>query len=47
MKKILIVAADYYESISLSFLKSAKKKLKKYSTNIINLTGVFESDYIF
>ena len=42
MKKILIVVANYYESISLSLLKSAKKKLKKYSTNIITVPGVFE-----
>ena len=27
MKKILIVLADYYEDVSLSLLKSAKKKV--------------------
>ena len=35
MKKILIVLADYYEDISLSLLKSAKKNLNNFSIKII------------
>ena len=42
MKKILIVLADYYEDISLSLLKSAKKNLNKFSLKIIKVPGVFE-----
>ena len=42
MKKILIVLADYYEDVSLSLLKSAKKKLNKFSIKVIKVPGVFE-----
>jgi len=42
MKKILIVVADYYEDISLSLLKSAVDKLKKFSIKVIKVPGVFE-----
>ena len=42
MKKILIVLADYYNDISLSLLKSAKKNLNNYSLKIIRVPGVFE-----
>ena len=42
MKKILIVLADYYEDISSSLLKSAKKNLNNYSLKIIRVPGVFE-----
>ena len=42
MKKILIVIADYYEDISSSLLKSAKKSLNNFSIKIIKVPGVFE-----
>ena len=42
MKKILIVLADYYEDISISLLKSAKKKLNNFSLKVIKVPGVFE-----
>jgi len=42
MKKILIVLADYYEDISLSLLKNAKKNLNNFSVEIIKVPGVFE-----
>ena len=42
MKKILIVIADYYEDISASLLKSAKKNLDYFSLKIIRVPGVFE-----
>ena len=42
MKKILIVIADYYEDISSSLLKSAKKNLNDFSLKIIRVPGVFE-----
>ena len=43
MKKILIVAANYYKDISLSLLNSAQLKIsKKYSTKVMNVPGVFE-----
>ena len=42
MKKILIVLADYYEDISSSLLKSAKKNLNDFSLKIIRVPGVFE-----
>ena len=42
MKKILIVLADYYEDISSLLLKSAKKRLNKFSLKIIRVPGVFE-----
>ena len=42
MKKILIVLADYYEDISLSLLKNAKKNLSNFSVEIIKVPGVFE-----
>ena len=44
MKKILIINANYYDDISSSLIKSAKKKLSKYkiNTSIINVPGVFE-----
>ena len=42
-KKILIVVADYYESISKGLLISTKKKLKnKFIIKTINVPGVFE-----
>jgi len=42
MKKILIVIADYYEDISSSLLKSAKKNLNTFSLKVIKVPGVFE-----
>jgi len=42
MKKILVVVADYYEDISLSLLKSAVERLKKFSIKVIKVPGVFE-----
>jgi 6,7-dimethyl-8-ribityllumazine synthase len=42
MKKILIVIADYYEDISSSLLKSAKKNLNDFSLKTIRVPGVFE-----
>jgi len=42
MKKILIVLADYYENISLSLLKTAKKDLYNFSIKVIKVPGVFE-----
>ena len=42
MKKILIVLADYYEDVSSSLLKSAKKNLNNFSLKIIRVPGVFE-----
>ena len=42
-KKILIVVADYYETIATCLLKSAKIKIKnKSSIEVINLPGAFE-----
>ena len=42
-KKILIVVADYYETIARSLLKSAKNKIKnKYSIKVIKVPGAFE-----
>ncbi|MFL2897736.1 MAG: 6,7-dimethyl-8-ribityllumazine synthase [Candidatus Pelagibacter sp.] len=42
-KKILIVVADYYKSISNGLLKSAQSKLKgSYSIVVIKVPGVFE-----
>ena len=42
-KKILIVVADYYETIARSLLKSAKIKIKnKSSIKVINVPGAFE-----
>ena len=41
-KKILIVVADYYETIARSLLKSAKNKIKnKSSIKVINVPGAF------
>ncbi len=42
MKKVLIVLADYYEDISSSLLKSAKKRLNNFSLKVIKVPGVFE-----
>tara|TARA_Y100000590_G_scaffold427897_1_gene538605 strand:- start:385 stop:765 length:381 start_codon:yes stop_codon:yes gene_type:complete len=42
MKKILIVLADYYEDISSSLLKNAKKRLNNFKVKIIKVPGVFE-----
>ena len=43
MKKILIVAANYYKDVSLTLLKSAELKIsKKYSIKVMNVPGVFE-----
>ena len=42
-KKILIVVADYYETIARSLLNSAKNKIKnKCSIKVINVPGAFE-----
>ena len=42
-KKILIVVANYYESIANSLLNSAKNKIKtKCSIKVINVPGAFE-----
>ena len=42
-KKILIVVADYYETIARSLLNSAKNKIKnKCSVKVINVPGAFE-----
>ena len=42
-KKILIVVADYYETIARFLLKSAKNKIKnKCSIKVINVPGAFE-----
>ena len=42
MKKILIVIADYYEDISSTLLKSAKRNLNNFSIKVIRVPGVFE-----
>ena len=44
MKKILIVNANYYDSISKNLVISSKKTLinNKMKVNIFNVTGVFE-----
>ena len=43
MKKILIVNANYYKSISKKLLLSTKKKLSnKFKINIINVPGIYE-----
>ena len=42
-KKVLIVVADYYKSISDELIKSARSKLiKSYVIKIIKVPGVFE-----
>ena len=42
-KKILIVVADYYETIARSLLNSAKNKIKnRYTIKVINVPGAFE-----
>ena len=42
-KKILIVVADYYETIARSLLNSAKNRIKnKCSIKVINVPGAFE-----
>ena len=42
-KKVLIVVADYYKSISDGLIKSARSKLiKSYVIKIIKVPGVFE-----
>ncbi len=42
-KKILIVVADYYETIARSLLNSAKNKIKnKCTIKVINVPGAFE-----
>ena len=42
-KKILIVVADYYETIARSLLNSAKNQIKnKCSIKVINVPGAFE-----
>ena len=42
-KKILIVVADYYETIARSLLNSAKNKIKnKCNIRVINVPGAFE-----
>ena len=42
-KKILIVVADYYETIARSLLKSAKNQIKnKCNIKVINVPGAFE-----
>tara|TARA_B100000214_G_scaffold223332_1_gene162516 strand:- start:129 stop:512 length:384 start_codon:yes stop_codon:yes gene_type:complete len=43
MKKILIVAGDYYKDITKGLLNSALKKLpKNFKVKIIKVPGVFE-----
>ena len=43
MKKILIVAGDYYKDITKGLLNSALKKLpKNFRVKIIKVPGVFE-----
>ena len=44
MKKILIVSANYYDTISKNLVISSKKTLinNKMKVNIFNVTGVFE-----
>ena len=42
MKKTLIVLADYYEDISFSLLKNAKKNLNRFSLKVVKVPGVFE-----
>ena len=43
MKKILIVAGNYYKDITKGLLNSALKKLpKKFKVKIIKVPGVFE-----
>ena len=47
MKKILIVAANYYKDISLTLLDSAKSKIsKKYSVKVLNVPCVFENPVV-
>ena len=42
-KKILIVVADYYETIARSLLNSARNKIKnKCNIKVINVPGAFE-----
>ena len=42
-KKVLIVAADYYEDISNGLINSAKKLLpKNFRIKLIKVPGVFE-----
>ena len=42
-KKILIVLANYYKSISSNLVKSAKQELKNnYNVKVITVPGVFE-----
>jgi len=43
MKKILIVNANYYKSISKKLIFSSKKKLiNRFKVNIINVPGIYE-----
>ena len=44
MKKILIINANYYASISNKLINSTKKVLKKnkFNTSILNVPGIFE-----
>ena len=44
MKKILIINANYYDSLTKNLVNSAKKILKKEKINlsIVNVPGVFE-----
>ena len=42
MKKTSIVLADYYEDISFSLLKNAKKNLNRFSLKVVKVPGVFE-----
>ena len=44
MKKILIINANYYKTISYKLINSSKKILKKnkFNTSILNVPGIFE-----
>ena len=44
MKKILIINANYYKTISYKLINSSKKILKKnkFNVSILNVPGIFE-----
>ena len=48
MKKILIVNANYYDSISKKLVFSSKNlfKKKKFSLSLINVPGIFEIPFV-
>ena len=45
MKKLLIINANYYDTITRSLVLSAKNHLKKkkYNLKILNVSGIFET----